>query len=313
MLLDPEERCLVSNLAWADQGSLWVYDTAQGRARSCKISDAKFMTLHQGNNGLFSIVHHYDNPRFEISVHSFSKPEVELSRTSFKDSGQSLAGDSSLWSQVPSCYVTYLDGMSDSEAGYRLVRIMEGGCMCLRKFAWYTDEHFDKGYQGIVGVFDVPERGVLLVSVQRSSVLIIEDANTGQQVGSIDLGGIGGNPELYFDSTNNMIWASDYDSILRLRADTFEVVSRLRLQETDNEVSHLFIGNYLFDKSGSNCLVPRPFSADALLLDTLTSEVKCKVDLGQQPLEGAILSNGQVICRNWRDGMILEGRAPCAD
>jgi hypothetical protein len=56
-----------------------------------------------------------------------------------------------------------------------------------------------------------------LISVQRSSQLILHDLQTGMMKRSLDLGGRGGNPKLQFRKGGVDIWASDCDTLVVLR------------------------------------------------------------------------------------------------
>ncbi len=71
MLIDPEERTIVSSLGWVDGGALWVLDVATGRARTDRLGDAKYLSLHAGLSAHFAVLHHYDDSRAVITVHGF--------------------------------------------------------------------------------------------------------------------------------------------------------------------------------------------------------------------------------------------------
>jgi hypothetical protein len=88
-------------------------------------------------------------------------------------------GDPSAWTDVPLLYVEYLGFAPWKDFVLLKVSPMTGK-MEVQRLEWY-DDSYDKGYQGVIGVLQLPDDGSALVSVQRSSRLILHDLETGRQ------------------------------------------------------------------------------------------------------------------------------------
>jgi hypothetical protein len=56
------------------------------------------------------------------------------------------------------------------------------------------------------------------------------------------------------------------------------------------------------------CAVGRPFSRDVLGIDSESFAVTSRADLGEQPLDVALLSDGRVFARDWKSGCRLHGK-----
>ena len=61
------------------------------------------------------------------------------------------------------------------------------GRIQVQRLEWY-DDTYDKGYQGVIGVLELPGEEFAVVSVQRSSQLIFHDLNTGLKRGTLTSG-----------------------------------------------------------------------------------------------------------------------------
>jgi hypothetical protein len=107
MLIDRDESVVVSNLGWVDKGAVWVCDTANSEARQLKLSDAKYLSLCEGNNGNFSAVHHFDNNRLDITAHEIIRPGQVLARIAIVDGKATFEGDIAVWGELPRAYVGY--------------------------------------------------------------------------------------------------------------------------------------------------------------------------------------------------------------
>ena len=175
-----------------------------------------------------------------------------------------------------------------------------------QRFEWY-DDTYDKGYQGVVDVLQLPGEDFALISVQRSSRVIVHDLDGGVKRGEVDLGGRGGNPTLQFGNADGEIWASDYDTLVVLRANHLQILRRALLQEA-SAGTRQFIGDYAFQPDQDICVVARPFSHDIVGIDTVGLKVKASARLGRQPLEVAALAHGRVVARDWKTGDVLHGR-----
>jgi hypothetical protein len=190
MIYDAATNRVVGNLGWVDQGSLWVFNPSDGSETSVTIEGARYLTLRSGPNGLFRVVHHH-SPDLGVSVRHAARPDLELASIRFDGGMARLHGDSSLWTQVdPSAII-------QTDAGPRLLWI-DGASESVTDLdlGWFNSTNYDLGYQGLVDCLSLPGAGLVAVSVQRSSELVLIDQQYNQRVGQISLAGRGGNPAL---------------------------------------------------------------------------------------------------------------------
>jgi hypothetical protein len=186
-----------------------------------RIGDAKYCSLHRGEESLFAVVHHFDGDRLEVTGHSFAEPGVALSRCIVTAETRRIEGDAAVWSGLPRYYVAYLKQPAWSD--FALIQVAPDATVSLQTFEWY-DERYDKEYQRVIGVTPVPGSHLVIVSVQRDSKPVIYDPETRRKVGEVSLSGNFGNPRLYFRRTAPELWADDYDTILKLDSETWRVL-----------------------------------------------------------------------------------------
>jgi hypothetical protein len=251
------------------------------------------------------VAHHFDGRRrVELSVRSFSSPDVALGRAILTDGESTLAGDPSAWADVPLLFVEYL-GFAPWNDFVLLKVSPTTGKMEIQRLEWY-DDSYDKEYQGVIGVLPLPGDGGALVSVQRSSRLILHDLETGKQRRSIDLGDRCGNPRLELRDAGKELWASDYDTLVVIRTEDWQIDEVSRLQPAESGTQQ-FIGDFSFVPGQGLCAVARPFSGDVVGVDVRTLKIKRSARLGRQPLEVVALPSGEVIARDWKTGDLLRG------
>lgn len=308
MLLDPRERFAVSSLGWSDHGALWVLDTDKATARTYALSNAKYLGLHAGNDRSFSVVHHFDNERLEITAHSFDEPAAILSRCIVSGDNCSIEGPLDPWKSLARHYVAYIERAN--WADFALITIQDSGTVTVKTFDWY-DDSYDKGYQGIVGVTAVPGSDHLLISVQRSSRVIVCSAD-GRKLGEFTLADAHGNPKLLFLKGKSELWADDYDTLLALEPGTWQIRQSLRLQPSASGTAE-FIGQFAFTIDESYCAVARPFSGDVVVLEPLNLQTRFRAQVGAQPLEVALMRDRRVYARDWKSGVLLQGTATESD
>jgi hypothetical protein len=304
MLLSPDEQTIVSSLGWVDRGAIWVLDVATGRVRSVQMGDAKYLSLQAGRAGHFAAIHHYDADRLVITAHSFSCPEDVLGRCVISHSDRRIEGSPMPWENLPRHYVAYL--VQPAWSDFALVTVDASRPVSLQTFEWY-DDSYDKGYQGIVGVTDVPGSNLLLVSVQRSSKLVIYDPDARRKQGEVALAGNHGNPSLHFRRASPELWADDYDTLLKLEPGSWRILRSRKLQGAAQGTAQ-FIGQFTFNDDESICAVARPYSGDVLGLNPRTLRTSHRAKLGKQPLEVALLRDGTVCARDWKSGDLLRGK-----
>ena len=305
MLSDTRGTVVISSLGWVDHASLWVFRVSEGAEASLPLSDAKYVSLHSGNRDFFSVMHHFDGDRIEVTVHNFTEPRDAVARAVVGPDGARVLGDSLAWAHVQTNYVSYYAGPFWSD--FALVRVKPREELVeLQQFDWYNED-YDKGYQGIVGVVEVPGQDLLIISVQRDSRPVLYDPVTRGKIGALDLGGRAGNPRLLFRRHANELWADDYDTILKLESGSWRVL-KSRLLQGGVAGTQQFIGQFSFDADETMCVVARPFSGDVIALSTrsLRPRFRCRVD--GQPLEAVILPDRSVVARDWKSGALLRGQ-----
>lgn len=306
MLIDSKNQQVISTLGWVDRGAVWTFSRHSKAPQSVSLSDAQFLSLKQGREDTFAVVHNFDGSRLEISAHRFAEPGHTVSRVSFVSTGSrflpqpprvSIEGDTSIWSLLPHAYTAYAFG------DFHLFEPL--GDPVMEAFDWYNDS-YDKGYQGIVGVTEVLGTERVIVSVQRDSNPILYDRETRKVVRKLRLADRGGNPEFQFRPCSTELWASDYDSVVKLDANTYDVLNTSLVQDAEG-ATRQFIGSFCFGHSGGICIVARPFSGDAVALDCASMRVTHDVKLGGQPLDVAVLDDGLVLARDWKTGALTQG------
>lgn len=305
MILNTSEEFVFSSLGWKDGGTIWALDVNGNKPTSIHVGSARYVSLQKGSNDHFSIAHHSENDKFLVSVHKANKTAEEVARVSIGPDGIFYGGDAAGWLSVPKAYVSYFEfrGVQD----YWLCIVgTESDDTLIKSFRWY-DETYDKGYQGIIGVVEVPDSKLVIVSVQRDSSPVLYDPILEKAIRKIDLANRYGNPKLQFNSSGTDLWADDYDTLLKIAPTTWSVEKSSELQTTDNG-TRSFIGDYWLNNDETLCIVPRPFSNDVIGVDANTFKIKYECNIGKQPLQAVMLSDGRVIARDWRSGELLNGQ-----
>ena len=303
--MSADRSAIVSSLGWVDRGGLWVYSDRGPSVRSIRLGAANYLSLRAGTDDHFAVVHHGEGHVGEITVHRFPEVEQVLARAVIGAGDGMLSGDVDAFARVPRYYTGLLTTPSWADFGLITIDVPEGRVL-LSPFPWFDDDSYDKMYQGIVGVAEIPDSPLLLISVQRTSTVVIHDPATSRKMGEVKVGDGGGNPALYFRRTAPELWADDYDTLVRLDAATWRVLDRRRLQDADSGTRQ-FIGQFTIDAAEELCAVARPFSRDVVGVDVKTFEVRLVASMAGQPLEVAMLAGNRVIARDWKSGALLTG------
>lgn len=301
----------ICNLGWADKGRLWVYSTKTGAPATFFLNSSKYIHLAPGKQDFFAASSSPTPDRFEITAHHHSEPQKIIARASVRLSEPVpdckveiiFEGDSEVWGQLPRAFLVPISAISE----YRLLLIRESQENNFQKFDWY-EGNYDQLYQGIVGVTEIPNSPNLVVSIQRDSNPVVYDPKSKKATKKLTLGNRGGNPDFSLRITAKEFWVNDYDTIVKLDSQSLEVKSTTLLQKPIPPMARLFIGELCFDAAEKHCLVARPFSGDAILLEADSMKVVDSVELGHQPLDVALLADGTVIGRDWKTGDFLYGR-----
>jgi len=118
MISDPERTTLISSIGWVDHDALWHFDVSASRVELIALgTGARHLPVHSSRSRFFSVGHHFDGARFELTVHSFADPRRILAHAILKDAERKIMGDASVWGEVPLLYVEYL-------------RLRHGGTSC---------------------------------------------------------------------------------------------------------------------------------------------------------------------------------------
>ena len=305
MISDPDRTTVLSSMGWVEADAIWRYDVAGGRPETIPLgSGARYLSLRGGDSDRFTVVPHLDGRRFEISVRRFESPTEVLAQATLDETGGRFTGDASVWKGFSRIYIEYLGfgGWND----YVLVRLLPTvDRIEVHRLPWY-DERYDKGYQAVIDAVELPGEGLALVSVQRSSKLVLHDLETDEQKGTVETGGQAGNPQLELRRGGEEIWTIDYDTLVRIRAADRRVLRRKRLQGAAMGTG-LFVGEWSFTPDEELCVVARPYSGDVVGVDPGSFQVKCTAKLGQQPLAVMALAGSEVIARDWKTGALLRG------
>jgi hypothetical protein len=306
MISNPDGTTLLSSVGWVDHDALWQFNVAGGTTETIPLSTgARYSSLHCAGSGRFAVAHHFDGRRFEVSVRSFSAPGVVLARAVVEEGESTVTGDTSAWTDVPHLYVEYL-GFAPWKDFVLLKVSPTTSKIEVQRLEWYNDS-YDKLYQSVIDVLELPGNSCALVSVQRSSRLILHDLETGIERRSIDLGGRHGNPRLQLLDHGKEVWASDYDTLVVVWTENWQIRRSSRLQGASAGTQQ-FIGDFAFVPDQKLCAVARPFSGDVVGVDLDTLKIKRSAKVGRQPLEVAALSGGEVVARDWKTGDLLRGK-----
>ena len=149
------------------------------------------------------------------------------------------------------------------------------------------DHSYDKAYQGIVGVAEVPDSSLLIIAIQRDFDPVLYDPESQKAVRKLNLADRGGNPEFQLLAAAHEFWTADYDAIVKLDGRTLKVKG-IQMVQAAHQGTRQFIGNFCFDSGQDLCFIARPFSGDAVILDANSMTEMSRIMLGGQPLDIAV-------------------------
>lgn len=317
MLLSPTESLIIDAGGPTEPRCLWLCDTGTGQTRYVRISAAGGVAIRAGLGEFFAIIHGGQPPSF--SAHRISSPEQPVSRFAHRDGVWQCDGDVAAWESLPRAY-------TDQSSLYLLDvsrKMIEHHVL-----TWF-DERYDKGYQAICGVTEVPGTQLVLISLSRDSNPVLYDTESRRPIKHLALAGRQGNPRLQFRRRARELWADDYDTLLRIDAQNWENRQTLRVQPAMREhgvsiddggtgfsegsgvkrgtalEARRFIGQFSFNLEESACAVARPFSGDVLLIDMATFRITHRAFTGRQPMRVALLNDRRVFARDWTTGELL--------
>ncbi|HMZ52247.1 MAG TPA: hypothetical protein PK988_08265, partial [Candidatus Sumerlaeota bacterium] len=159
-------------------------------------------------------------------------------------------------------------------------------------------------YQSLFDVTALPNASHVLVSMQRSSTIVVHDPFTGHPREQFQLADRGGNPVLTV--VGNELWTIDYDTFVAVDLSSRQATTKLLLQAGLNNGSQ-FAGKLFYWKPYHKAVIPRPFSGDVVILDEKHTAIESGVKLGREPLECVVTREGRIVARDWKTGHWLEG------
>jgi hypothetical protein len=294
---DNERRRVVSSIGWADRAAIWVFDLASERVELIPIPDAKFVTVRR--DGEVVRVTHFGGNIPTIAIRTLSNLGQDAAVLRIERDRPTFSGDARLWASIDAC------ALLPTKEGTRLVFIdAPSESVRFLDLEWYLQGEYDHAYQGLIDCLSPPGREYTIVSIQRSSRLVVLDVRKNEKVREISLADRGGNPLLTLLSDTAML-ATDYDTMCRVDLGSMSLVASQRLQGDSDKGARHFVGDFSLDEAG--VLLARPFSGDALLLDPTHFSILDRAVTGGEPLQAVRVSSNAVLARDWKTGHPLQG------
>ena len=312
MIVDSTEAVAIATRPHLDGGSIWICDLTTRSSRIAPISTAQRLSIVSGRNDKFAVVHRFDSGDFGVSAHSFESPIDPVSVIDSARSVVSIHGDRAIWEDLPSAYVVFSApsaGSYDDWVKHSLLLVdKEARTVEAVGLLWY-EEDYDPMDQPIESVLELPDQGMLVFSIGRTSHLVLWDVQSRRVIRKVSLAGRHGTPQLRlrYRGGRKELWASDYDTLLRLNPADWRIQDSRRLQQ-DIEGVGQYIAEYAFNKDESLCAVARPASGDVVILDAEQFRVVGHAYTGQDPHDVALARNGAVFARTLRTGKLLASR-----
>jgi hypothetical protein len=306
MITDPTARVGLSTLGWVDHGSLTRFRGTSDQVDAVSLSDADYLAQHLGRDGYFAVQHNWGASRFRVTAHRFEDPERAIASVDVDGWTARSSGNAAVWSSLPHAYVGVLDDDATGAAGYFTAQIA-GGEVEVARLDWFDDDSFDHGYQGVVSVAE-PRAGVLVYGVQRSSELVVCDADSQRVSQKVPLAGRSGNPRPLLSRSTGRMWVIDCDTLVRLDRSSFRLEETAQLQPAPDRTA-MFVGEPWLADDEKTLIVARPFSGDVAVVDADSLKITSTVALGAQPIEAARLGD-HLIARDWKTGAVLGARLP---
>lgn len=296
MFFDQATSTAFGSLGWIDGAALWSFDTLNGLERRFAVEGARYVSVCEHAPGLIRLYHQGEGV---VSIRACSRPDAVLASLHATPSGYRFVGDSALWGDNLALLIT-------ADSSHPDLVLIDGSTEQVRSLdlGWFNANTFELGYQGLVDCLAMPDAGLVVVGVQRSSDLVLIDMEGGSRVGSISLANRGGNPRL-LKLTDSLLAASDYDVICLVDIDRRMAIASDVLQPVAPQMTAQFIGDYAF---GSGALVvARPFSGDVIRLDPTSLTILGRATVEGQPLSLCMTSDHAFLTRDWKTGVVCEG------
>ena len=306
MILNSSETRIVASCGWVEKSGLLVIDPRERKEECLKIGEAGYIGLKKLPQDYFLVIQHYPGEHMVLSIHSFKDPAEKLAEVTITSRNLEFRGDGNLWKLAPKYYV---GGLNDELKGrdYRLIEInLERKEELFPDLEWW-DNSYDKMYQGVIDVIEIPNTDYVLFSVQRDSEPVLYDIFKKKVAKKIKLAGRRGNPIFTFRNNHKEIWCRDYDTLVKMRVSDWKILAKKCLQGGSLGVDKQFIGDFSFTPDEKYCAVARPFSKDLILLKCDNLKVVAECGSESQPISTVVLSNLDFVARDWKTGKVEFG------
>jgi hypothetical protein len=307
MIVNQASDVVVSNLGWVDGGSLWTYALGESESQTIFLSESRWLSIVMGSRDHFVLLHQGEQATTRLTAQSFTNVDEVISSIELQNSGpQSInsrfTGDTSVWSFLPKAYIV--------RAAYAPLLLFVNGVRAAtqtQSLPWYA-ESYDVMYQGVLGVTEIPGSEYLLIAIQRDSKPLVYSPASRTIVKKLELAERHGNPQLYFRHGASELWASDYDTLVKLEAVGWRVLGSLHLQKGHSGMVSMNIGRFCFNADETLCAVARPHSGDVVGVDPASFTVTHRAETGAQPEDVALLRDDYFVARDWKTGKLLRGQ-----
>jgi hypothetical protein len=294
---DKERGRAVSSIGWADRAAIWVFDCASRQIELIPIPDAKFVAVRR--YGEVVRIVHFGGDTATIAIRTLSDLHHDAAVLRVAGDRPTFLGDARLWASIDAC------ALLPTKKGTRLISIdAPSRSVRFLDLKWFLDGEYDLGYQGLFDCLSPPGLEYTIVSVQRSSRLVVLDIRKNEKLREISLADRGGNPLLTLLSGTEML-TTDYDTMCRVDLDSMSLVASQRLQGDSDKGGRHFVGDFSLDEAG--VLLARPSSGDVVLLDPSHFSILDRAVTGGEPLQAVRVSSSAVLARDWKTGHPLEG------
>lgn len=307
MILDRTQQFIVTSIGTADEGAFLLRDLIADRTSRHIVCQGGYLRVFAVDGDRFLVAARPGAmDEIQLSVRRFAEPDVVLWSLNSSRRGHEFFGDPDAARGIRRHHLVMLKRSGAEDRPEHLILSVTPAAMkvTLGQMWWYDADHYDMGYQGPIDVMEMPDSDRVLVSVQRSSTLIVHDLSSGVAVDRIELGNRNGNPSL--NLIDGQIWTVDYDTFVRVSIKPPRAVRSVLVQPADGGMGQWAADPFVCSKR-RRAFVPRPYSGDIAVVDPDAGAIEGFVRVRGKPLSCVVTSTGRVIARAWRTGEWLEG------
>lgn len=298
LIVDPSGSRVISHMAWADEGSLLVYDFEHKHRERVDIGpEMPYTTLSAGRRSFF--LTRQKDGRAEATARPYEAPGHVVSMLQVSDAGVLVDGDRSVWQEYAPFEL--LHGSAAKGPNERLARWDSNlHLIDVQPMDWFNRGDFDFGYQGLGPAWKIPGTRFAFFTIQRDQEPAIYDPENRCVVERLKLGGGDGNPDMAALRTRPEIWVEDGDSVFAFDVPALKIRRSLHLGNMTGDIS--------FDRSEHIGIVPRTTAGEVVGIDVSSFRLTHRAMLGRQPLVAAVSHDLDVMARDWRSGDVLTGK-----